>query len=88
MKPTYKEFVMKNKIRRVKQFVNDHNDAYFWTCGLITGVCGTYVVMRQSHSTAVLRLTMDQAKALMENAADSVVQYELPKQSIVLTITQ
>lgn len=75
---------MKNKIRRAKQFIHDHNDAYLWTCGLITGAGLVFIVMHRPHNTTeILNLTAEQAKAMMESDRATVV-YELPKQTIAL----
>lgn len=76
---------MKNKIHRIGQFIDRHNNAYYWTCGLITGACTVYVAMHTTHKTDMLKLTVDQVKELAKDEELHAL-FELPKQTIALKI--
>jgi hypothetical protein len=74
---------MKNKIAKIKEFVHTHNNAYFWTCGLITGIGATFVYMYNPQATEILRITREQIEA-MYNDADSAVLFDLPNSTALV----
>lgn len=75
---------MKDRIARAKKFVRDHNHGLATAGGLIVGAAVSYRYLNPTQDDALrhLRLTVDQAKTLLDKPNEMCVSYELPHQLI------
>lgn len=70
---------MKNRIARAKNFVRNHNHGLATAGGLIVGAAVTYRSLTTQGDVHYLRLTVEQAKKLLEDPT-MCVAYDTPRQ--------
>lgn len=71
---------MKDKLMRTKKFVTNHRTALVATTTFVAGVATTVYLLPTGQSAAVLQLSVDQAKSLLENPDGYCVTFDTPRQ--------